>query len=353
MSDKASRLLRIYSRLRRGPVTIEVIKEWAKRSHIEVSERQLYRDLKEIEQSVNLEGEQVIVYDGEKNRKTWKVEFKDSKTNLPLFDIDTFYLLKHFAPLTLIAARKESLEKIEDLLYRQISQSSIQKNAMAISGAVKSSHFYDYPYEYKEHKLLEDCIWAIQNQRKLILNEILYDHSSLSASTLFPMHFLPLLILYRRGCIHLCGLIESSKKLVILALEQIFEYETTNEMFDASLWIECMEEQLNNRFGITENIDNNLYDVEIEFSELTGNFVKTHYWHHSQRFQQIANGNWLMKMHCGINRELVGWIFQWMSNAKVVKPLLLEKMVRDKLNDTLQLYISEKKLFSNNVFRSA
>ena len=92
MSDKASRLLRIYSRLRRSPVTIEIIKEWVKKSEIEISERQLYRDLKEIESSISLEGERVIVYEGEKNRKTWKIEFSESKEAATVFDINTFYL---------------------------------------------------------------------------------------------------------------------------------------------------------------------------------------------------------------------------------------------------------------------
>jgi len=167
------------------------------------------------------------------------------------------------------------------------------------------------------------------------------------------MQFLPLQILYHRGCIHLCGLCEANKKLIILALEQIHQYETTNEMFDASLFLNNMREQLNNRFGITENIDDKIYDIEIEFSELTGDFVNNHHWHHSQQFQKLEKGNYLMKMNCGISRELVGWIFQWMSNAKVLKPLLLKKMVAKKLTDTIQLYALEERVKSNNVFRSA
>ncbi|MCW3075223.1 MAG: hypothetical protein JWP69_2292 [Flaviaesturariibacter sp.] len=353
MADKASRLLRIYSRLRRSPVTIEIIKDWAMRSSIDVSERQLYRDLKEIEASINLEGEKVIVFEGEKNRKTWKIEFQDSKDAISLFDINTFYLLKNFAPLTLVHARENALLKFESLLYRQMSHSPYEKNSLANLEGIKSSHFYETPYQNMQHQLLEDCIWAIQNQRKFILNQIAFDHTSLGAAIKFPILFLPLRILYHRGCIHLCGLEEATKKLMILALEQIIQYETTNDMFDASLFIENMEVQLGNRFGVTENMENRVYAIQIEFSKLTGDFVKNHFWHHSQQFDELENGNWIMNLHCGINRELVGWIFQWMSNAKVHQPLVLKELVENRLRDTLQLYTGEKGVYSNNVFRPA
>lgn len=76
MSDKASRLLRIYSRLRRGPVTIEILKSWAVQNDIHVSERSLYRHLKEIEKIVLLDNEKVVVSEGEKTGKPGKFSLK-------------------------------------------------------------------------------------------------------------------------------------------------------------------------------------------------------------------------------------------------------------------------------------
>ena len=95
-----------------------------------------------------------------------------------------------------------------------------------------------------------------------------------------------------------------------------------------------------------------MYDIEVEFSEMTGFFMKHIFWHRTQKFKRLKNGNHLLSMKCGINRELVGWIFQWMSNAKVIKPQILKDAVRNKLEDILELYRDEKSLVSNNSFRS-
>ena len=107
---------------------------------------------------------------------------------------------------------------------------------------------------------------------------------------------------------------------------------------------------MDNRFGITDNMNNEIYDIEIEFSELTGEFVKHHFWHHSQNFSKLSTGNYVMTLRCGINRELVGWIFQWMSNARVIKPESLQELVKEKHREILDNYESDMPLSSNNSF---
>ena len=86
-------------------------------------------------------------------------------------------------------------------------------------------------------------------------------------------------------------------------------------------------------------------------SENADSFVQNQFWHQTQIFEKLDNGNILMKITCGINRELVGWIFQWMSNAKVLKPNILANMVADKLVETAQLYKENSPIISNNSFR--
>ena len=69
MSQKSERLLRIYSRLKQGPVTIELIKAWAASNNINISERTFYRDLDDLEIALMLTDEKLIVKTGEKNKK--------------------------------------------------------------------------------------------------------------------------------------------------------------------------------------------------------------------------------------------------------------------------------------------
>ena len=146
MSEKANRLLRIYSRLRKAPVTINTIKDWAKKNSIEISERTLYRDLEEIQKSILLEGEKIIEFIGEKNKKTWKIEFANSTDEVTEFDINSFYLFKNFAPLALINARSNSLEQFENKLYKAYNRSKFEKNETVSNTQIKTTHFYEFPY---------------------------------------------------------------------------------------------------------------------------------------------------------------------------------------------------------------
>lgn len=72
MAGRIKRLIRIYNRIRRGPVTIELISKWCSDAGIIVSNRQLYRDLNDIARYLKFEKEELIVFEDEKNRKVWK-----------------------------------------------------------------------------------------------------------------------------------------------------------------------------------------------------------------------------------------------------------------------------------------
>ena len=69
MSDKSERLLKIYSLLKRGPLTVELLNQWAERHGIQISPRTFYRDLKDLENSLFIEGEKLVVTTGEKKQK--------------------------------------------------------------------------------------------------------------------------------------------------------------------------------------------------------------------------------------------------------------------------------------------
>ncbi|AZI33684.1 WYL domain-containing protein [Kaistella carnis] len=165
--------------------------------------------------------------------------------------------------------------------------------------------------------------------------------------------FLPVQILYHRGVVHISGYLKESNQLLILGLEQISKYKLTNDPFDNSSYLQHLETELSRRFGITQNINNEVYDIELEFTERTGTFVHKQFWDETQRFERLENGNFLMHLNCGINRELIGWIFQWMSNVKVIKPEILKELVVEKHREIIQIYEDDIELVSNNSFRPA
>ena len=51
MSEKSKRLMMIYSRLKSGPMTIEMLSDWAQKYDVQISTRTFYRDLQDLENS--------------------------------------------------------------------------------------------------------------------------------------------------------------------------------------------------------------------------------------------------------------------------------------------------------------
>lgn len=310
MSDRSERLFKIYSRLKRGPLTVEMMKSWAAQNDIAVSERTFYCDLKVLENTMLADGERLVVSQGEKNRKTWKIEFAKSTKSLSEFDINSYLLFRNLLPKSLADARKESFRKIENIFYYSYSKSRFEDFMTVAGQQINSSHFYEVSDLDSYGSILEDMIWSIQNKRELDVKEIVGDYTSISHEVVFPITLLPLQLLYHRGVVHVAGFIKNTAKLVVIAVEQLKNYKVSNIMFDNDELLVNMEAEMNRRFGITENMNDKLYRIELEFSENTGSFVRNQHWHVSQKFSKKKSGNVIMKLHCGINRELVGWIFQ-------------------------------------------
>lgn len=351
MSEKSKRLMMIYSRLKSGPVTIEMLSAWANKNGVQISPRTFYRDLEDLENSLMLSDKKLVVTVGEKNRKSWKIEYINDEAPLTEFDINSYILFQHFLPLAVTSSRKDSIEKMRQLFYEKHSKSQFEHFVDVAKQQISSSHFFEGS-DFTDHpQILDDCIWSVQNKRIMELQLVNYDYTSISSHIVFPQMFLPIQILYHRGVVHISGFLENSDQLLIFGLEQIEKYKLTNEPFDNTGLLQKLETELLNRFGITQNINQEVYDIELEFTKRTGTFVHKLFWHETQTFEQLENGNFLMTLNCGINRELVGWIFQWMSNVKVLKPDLLHNMVFEKYQEMVQLYDRDAALISNNSFR--
>lgn len=351
MSQKTERLLRIYSLLKRGPLTIELLKHWAEKNDIKISARTFYRDLEDLENSILVDGEELVVSSLEKNKKVWKIEYKNSSSGLNDFDINSYFLFKNFLPLPVVSARKSSLDKIVNLFYSTNSKSKFENFVELGDHQIAATHFYEVAQMEDYKQILDDCLWSIQYQREMNLIKIDFDYTSIPKHITYPKRLLPIQLLYHRGVVHVAGFLKDEQELVILALEQFKEYKITNDMFDAKKYEKTLKKEMLRRFGITQNISEEVYDIELEFSYRTGSFVRNQVWHPTQKFKQLKNGNIQLKMRCGLNRELTGWIFQWMSNVKVISPPELQKLVVEKHEEIIESYRNDLPLISNNTFR--
>ena len=121
MSEKSKRLMMIYTRLKSGPITIEMLSAWAQKNDVQISTRTFYRDLCDLENSFIPRNEKLVVTMGEKNRKTWKIEYVNQEEPLTEFDLNSYILFQNFLPLSVISSRKNSLEKLRSLFYHKYS----------------------------------------------------------------------------------------------------------------------------------------------------------------------------------------------------------------------------------------
>lgn len=347
---KSEILFRLYSRLRQSPCTIDILIDWKKKNGFQFHERSLYRYMNDLTNNLNVKGETIEVFNDEKNKKTWKLVFDESSKELSLFDINTFFLTKNFVPKSIIEQRKESFDKIEELLYTRQSKDKFEFTAEANQLVFGTTNFYDVTYTKIQQLEIEELIWAIQNKRKLILSEILFDGRAGTMSLENGETVLPLSLKLHRGVLQLCCFIERLGIIHILSFDTLISFVITSESFNPKKYSKLLVTYFENHFGITQNVDDRVYVIELEFSNSTGLFVKQFFWHSSQKWTTLKSGNILLNMKCGISRELVGWIFQWMSNVQVQKPKLLKDMVMSKYKECLRMYDQEGDLRYNNSF---
>lgn len=349
--SKSEILLQLYARLKQSPCTIEILTDWKRKNGLEFHDRSLYRYLNELTNNLHIKGESIEVSNNEKNKKTWKLVYDKSQKEFGVFDINTFFLAKHFVPQSIIAHRQKSFDKIEELIYRLQSKDKFEYTADANQLAFSNTNFYDISYTAEQQKVLEELIWAIQNKLKLIVTGLNhFSEIKLSELSIADV-LLPIALKFHRGSLHVCEYNESKKKFLIIPFDVFVSFTIADKTFNPTKFKKELQHYFDTHFGISENINDKLYQIELEFSSNTGLFVSQFFWHNSLQFTILTNGNYLFKLNCGINRELVGWIFQWMSNVKVIKPIVLKNMVIKKHQECIDLQLGNRSLAYNNSFR--
>jgi len=339
MASRLERLMRIYNRLRRGPVTIEILHSWTKGAGIDISQRQLYRDLQELCALRFLEDESVVERIGEKNQKIWQlIRYQSEATAHQKEWTTTYGLLRSLAPRTLKEIRKETMEKFDTVWYQHYNQVRTEYSFKTFEIGILNSHFYDYLHEHEVLGKLDEIIWAIGNNRKIQIQRVFHDNSHVKDRLEMPASLNPLYILIHRGHLHVCCIHEATESLLIFGVDKELQFELTNDVFRRKKWEPVFKKEMVKRFGITANKDDKVYDIELEISSRVAMFMQHIFWHPSQEFVTTKKGTLVLRIQCGINRELIGWILMWLSQMKVKKPLALKNEVKRQLQLVQEMY---------------
>jgi hypothetical protein len=338
MPARLERLIRIYNRLRRGPVTIEIITKWAKSADIKVSSRQLYRDLNALQHLHISPGENVVEFTDEKNKKTWKLEYEESEP-VTQYDINSFFLFRNFIPASIQRHRKASLEKFENVLYKNFSKSNYEHKVEAAELYLRKTGYWDILYGETEHKYLEDLLWALQNKRVINITANEVNSSNIDFGRFpFPLKLMPMELLFHQGQVYIAGVEAATGKVLIYLVNNDLKFELTNDIFSRNKLSKKYKEQVAVRFGIAEPITPKLYRIKIEFTEGYGLAIQKNFLHHSVVWKKLRNGNYLLEMKCCLTRELVGFLGYSLDKVKVLQPKILRDLVVKKFRDTLEVY---------------
>jgi predicted DNA-binding transcriptional regulator YafY len=338
MSARIERLIRIYNRLRRGPVTIEIMSKWAKTAGIQVSDRQLYRDLNTLKSLQIAEGENVIEFIDEKNRKTWKLEYDDKGEKVSQYDINSFYLLMNFAPQGIIDQRRSSIEKFEKIIYRELSKSKYQQYVNTYELYFRRTNYFGHMYGEIEHLQIEELIWALHNKRSIIIDSIGINPANVHLpNDPFPLTMNPLELVLHHGRIFICGLNEQNK-LQIFSVDKDTKFHLTNKTFNRRKLLEDYERQMQVVFGISDPMNDTVYNIEVEFTGAYARSWMKYFWHASQKWVQLKNGNYMLHLHCSIGRELFGFLAYGLDKIKVHQPKILKDMLLDKFRRCVEIH---------------
>lgn len=303
MSEYLKRLSYLISILKTTEYASDQLLELLQEKSFSVSQRQLQRDLKSL-QDVLTEKESLKSYflEGKKYfyiKKASKPNHKSTNSN----SVHTVYT--NFYDQFLDAAKVSTLEIIETAIY--------QKNTLEI---------------------------------ELIKDDETGDNLDLDASQFLVC---PIEIIYHRATYYVACYNLKMEMVEVYGVRQLVEIKLSKPFSDFKKLKKLVHSELKKRFGITKNIDNNVYDIEIEFTSATGRFIEDHHWHSSQKIVK-TKGNYTLTMHCGINRELLGWLFQWMYNVKVIEPLFLKQLYEKALLECDSTHRQQTPFVYRNIF---
>ena len=348
MPQYLSRLKFICNILRVEACDINSLCLLLEKNSFEAHRRSIYRDLEKIKRSLISNNEQFVETLVNNKKRIWKIVQIPEFDNFNYEDLLSLNFVRNTIPVFIDTCHKNRITQALDLMQLnnlKQSQISIQSdNKFSIS----CSNFYQKIYNQKEFNTYKDIHWCISNQLKISIKNNNIDASCISLPNR-EFIFTPIKLLYHRGSLFVAGLLEN-KRIIVLDISQIEEYSITKRKYRRHNELAFLiENELNNRFGISENIDCNVYEIEIEVSFETGQYLKKFHWHNSQKFKQTDSG-YILTLKCGINRELVGWVFQFMNNVRIIQPEKLRIIYLQQVNRILEVNTTNMNLKYTNIF---
>jgi predicted DNA-binding transcriptional regulator YafY len=205
------------------------------------------------------------------------------------------------------------------------------------------------PIESSKRALINE---AISKNNMLLIRDLKNDETGDNFSfTSKKIQIIPVLMIFHRNNYYIGGYNVSQNQVVIYGIRQMEGVSILPKTCKPKDYYYLVSKELDSRFGVTKNINSNIYTIQIEISNVLSEFVQNHTWHHSQQFEK-KKGKTLLTLTCGINRELLGWLFQWMYNIKIIEPKILSAYYEKAIKEIMAVHNDKKSLVYKNIFET-
>ncbi len=261
-------------------------------------------------------------------------------------------LQRDFKDIALLLSDNETLKSYrkDKLKYFFIEISESDFKSANKSKTYRNTNFYVQSKSKHIDFNLNAIENAIKESKSIVISEIKNDetgdNNNFETKNIF---FQPIQILIHRDSYYVGGYNIVKKCIQIFGINQIEKVALSNQCELLAERSKMFDEELNKRFGVTKNINEHTYKIALEVSSVLAGFIKNHHWHATQKFSK-KNGNTIMHLECGINRELLGWLFQWMYNIRVVEPEILKFYYEKTINEIQNNNKSKATLVYRNLF---
>ena len=190
---------------------------------------------------------------------------------------------------------------------------------------------------------------AILKKKILHIDELRDDATGFNSEFKnLKISLIPLCLIDHRSDYYLGFYEIKSNKYEIIQINQIKKINLRSEKIkkDYNKLQQDFKDYYKGLFGVSQNIDDKIHKIKLEFSSVTGSYVQQFKWHPSQQFKK-QDGKLIMTLTCGINRELLGWISNWMYNVKIIAPPELINYYQKSNSMVSALYKSEPLVYKN------
>lgn len=222
-----------------------------------------------------------------------------------------------------------------------------------IKGFINTTNFYKPVITLHDEQKIALVQKAIANGKKIGISKIINDETGDNAQfETKQLELVPIELLLHRNNYYVGSYHLKRQCVVFFNIKQMVSVSLLDKKGTPEHYWEAYTQELSIRFGVTKNIDPNVYDIKIEIANVLISFIKNHHWHPSQKITKEKN-HYYLHFTCGINRELIGWLCLWMYNIKIIQPPILQDYYKKALRKMQSNIENQFPLVYRNIFVNA